>query len=240
MTEHTPSYAPIVKSAEHQMRQWALGLEIKERIEHQQAVERLPEQIHPFLTISREEGTEASEVARRVGQALSWEVLDRELLHYMAEQYHLPRGMLEFVDEAASSWLFEVFGKWMNHHVVTQSEYVTHLGQVVLMAAHHGSAVFVGRGTQFFLPRDRGLTVQIVAPLKQRIERVMRDLSLGHDQAQRHLEQTDQARRDYIQRYFHHDVTDAHNYDLVINQQHLDTDGAADLIVSQIRQRFGE
>ena len=41
------------------------------------------------------------------------------------------------------------------------------------MAARHASSVFVGRGVQFLLPCEVGLTIRIVAPLNQRIDRVM-------------------------------------------------------------------
>jgi hypothetical protein len=37
------------------------------------------------------------------------------------------------------------------------------------MAAQHANAVFVGRGAQYLLPAEKGLTVYIVAPLKMRI-----------------------------------------------------------------------
>jgi cytidylate kinase len=230
----------ISKSAEHQMRQWALGLEVKERIAQEEAVSRLPERIHPYVAISRDAGAGASEVARRVGQRLNWEVLDRELLSNMAEQHNLQKGLLEFVDETTTSWLLEVFGKWLSEKMVTQSEYVTRLGEFVLMAAQHASTIFVGRGAQFLLPRERGVVIQIIAPWDRRVERIMNRLGISRDKAIRHLYTTDQARRDFVKRYFHHDVTDAHLYDLVLNLEHLAIDDAVDLIVGQCQRRFGD
>jgi hypothetical protein len=59
------------------------------------------------------------------------------------------------VDETTTSWLLDTFGKWLDRQLVTESEYLTHLGQLVLLAAQSQSAIFVGRGAHFFLPRER-------------------------------------------------------------------------------------
>lgn len=229
----------ISKLAEQRMRQWAIELEVKQRIEHEEAVKHLPEHVHPYIAISRDTGAGAGEIAHRVGDILGWEVLDRELLGYMAEQYHLQKGMVEFVDETTTSWILDTFGKWLARQVITESEYVTHLGEIVLLAAQHHSTVFVGRGAQFFLPRDRGLAIQVVAPLSQRIERVMLRDGRSYEETQRYLGQTDRTRREFIREHFQRDVTDPHLYDLVLNLEYLDMAEAVDLIVSQCERRFG-
>ena len=229
----------ISKLAEQHMRQWAIGLEVKQRIEYQEAHKQLPDYIHPYVAISRDTGAGAGEIAHRVGAVMGWDVLDRELLNYMAEQYHLQKSMVQFVDETTTSWLLDTFGKWLDRQIVTESEYITHLGQLVLLAAQHRSTVFVGRGAQFFLPRDQGLAIQIVAPLSQRIERVMQREGLSQDKTQRYLEQTDRTRREFIREHFHCDVTDPHLYDLVLNLAYLELDEAVDLIVNQCERRFG-
>ncbi len=241
MAEYSHDYGMTVgKSAEHQMRKWALELEIRERVEHEKAVEKLPEYVYPFLAISRDTGAGASEVADAVGKRLGWDVLNRELLHYMAEKYHLQPAMLEFVDEHTTSWLIDVFAKWLDGRFVSESEYVKHLGELVLLAAHHGSTVYVGRGAQFFLPRERGVAVQIIAPAKQRIERIMQRRQISREEARKYLEKTDHDRQEFVQRHFHHDANDPHLYDLVLNMHYLSIDDAAELIVNQIQRRFGK
>uniref|UniRef100_UPI0011775F11 cytidylate kinase-like family protein n=1 Tax=Candidatus Entotheonella palauensis TaxID=93172 RepID=UPI0011775F11 len=145
MSEHT-----VAQLAERQMRQWAIGLEVEQRRQHEEAAKPLPESVHPYLTISRDTGAGAGELAHQVGRRLGWEVLDRELLDYMATQYQIPKAMVEWVDETTTSWLVDTFGKWLDRRLVTESEYLTHLGQLVLLAAQSQSTIFVGRGAQFF------------------------------------------------------------------------------------------
>ena len=151
----------------------------------------------------------------------------------------MPKQIVELVDETTSSWLLDTFGKWLDRQLVTESEYVTHLGQIVLLAAQSQSTIFVGRGAQFFLPRDRGLVIQLVAPLEQRLQRVMQRDGVDQEQARHYLDQTDRARRAFIREYFQCDVTDPHLYDLVLNLEHLLLEEAGELIVSQCERHFG-
>jgi cytidylate kinase len=234
MSEHS-----IAQLAERRMRQWVIGLELEERHRHQEAAESLPELVHPYLTISRDAGAGASELAQQVGQLLGWQVLDRELLDYMAKQYQVPKAMVSWVDETTSSWLVDTFGKWLDRRLVTVSEYLMHLGQIVLLAAQSQSTIFVGRGAQFFLPRDAGLVIRLVAPLEQQLNRVMQREGMDKTQARRYLEQTDRTRRAFIRENFHCDVTDPNLYDLVLNLEYLSLEEASELIVSQCERRFG-
>jgi len=234
MSEHS-----VAQLAERRMRQWAIGLEVQQRLHHEAAAKSLPESVHPYLTISRSVGAGAGELAHHVGTILGWEVLDRELLDYMAKQYHVSKKIVELVDETTTSWLLDTFGKWLDPQLVTKSEYLTHVGQLVLLAAQSQSTIFVGRGAHFFLPRDRGLVIQLVASLDQRLQRVMQRDGVDQEQARHYLEQADRARRAFIRESFHCDVTDPHLYDLILNLEYLSLEEAGELIVSQCGRRFG-
>jgi cytidylate kinase len=221
----------IAEAAERQMRRWLLMQTIEERLEHERAAEELADRLGPYIAISREAGAGGGQIARLVGEKLGWDVLDKELLDFMADRYRLPRDILEFVDEKTANWLHETFGNWLERQVVTQSELVDHLGKIVLLAARHGKIIFVGRGAQFFLPRENGLTVRIVASEKFRIEQTMRRRALSHDAARHWIEETDRGRRELVRRYFHHDVADPDLYDLVVSAEKFRPAGVANLIV---------
>jgi cytidylate kinase len=226
------------RAAEQRMRQWAIQLEIEQRMPHDEAVTHLPQRVRPYVAISRETGAGARELCERLGKRLGWDVLGRELLDEMASKYQLERGMVGAFDESAGSWLMDVFGKWLDHRIVVPTEYITRLGSVVLMAAHNDSAIFLGRGAQFFLPRDRGVAVRIVAPLNTRVDRVAEIQQVSTAQAKRFVAQQDKTRHDFVQQYFRRDVADAHLYDLVINLAFVTMDDAAELIARQCERRF--
>ncbi len=235
-TSTIPRSCALSEAAERQMRIWALDLEARQRLEQERAAPK--ELIRPYIAISRECGVDASEFAKSLASKFGWKVFDRELLDYMAEHYHWSNVALDYVDEKTASWFHDTFGKMLDDQIVTQAEYVSRLGKIVLLAAQHESNVFVGRGVQFILPRDRGLTVRIIAPKKQRIKHVMERRNCSQHDAERFIEETDTGRAAFVRRYFHHDVADSHLYDLVINLEHISRDAALDLIIGDYLMRF--
>jgi len=218
------------------MRNWAIELQTQQRLAEERELTHVPQLIHPYIVISREAGTDASGLAHEVGAKCGWKVLDSELLDYMAEHDHLSRFALDFVDERAVSWFHEMFGKWLEKQLISQAEYVGRLGRLVLLAAQHESTIFVGRGVQFLLPRDRGLIVRIIAPAEQRIRCVSQKRQCNEHEAKEFIEATDYGREQFVQRYFHHNVAEPHLYDLIINLAHIPRDEAVDLVVTQVKR----
>jgi cytidylate kinase len=109
---------------------------------------------------------------------------------------------------------------------------------VIQQAALNSSTVVVGRGAQFFLPPERGLRIWLIAPLPKRIERVGMLHGFNRAQSREYIERTDREYRDFVSRYFHHDVADPHLYDEVFNTEHLKLDEVADIIVDLCREHF--
>jgi cytidylate kinase len=225
--------------AERQMRTWALQLEAQKRLEEERAAKAVEQRIHPYLVLSRETGVNAGELAHAIAAKCGWKVLDRELLDYMAEHDHLSRFALEFVDEKVVSWFRETFGKWLDEQLVSQAQYVSRLGKLVLLAAQHESTVFVGRGVQFILPRENGVAVRIIAPRKQRVQCIRQQKQCSVHEAEKFVDHTDNDRAEFVKRYFLHDVADPHLYDLVINLQYVSREAAVDMIVGECHRRQG-
>ena len=185
----------------------------------------------------RETGVDAADVAALISAKSGWKVLDRELLDYLAERNQWSAIALEYVDERTASWFHETFGKWLDDRLVSQAEYVSSLGKIVLLAAQHESTIFVGRGAQFYLPREVGVSVRLIAPRRLRVERIMVRRHCSRRDAEKFVDETDAGRAAFIRRYFHHNVAEPHLYDLVINLEHTTREAAADLILSEYRLR---
>ena len=154
----------IIEAAERQMQRWLLVQQGRDKAALASNAGAAAA-IGPYLTISREAGAGGSQVARLVGEAIGWEVLDRKLLECVAERYDSSPAVLELVDETTTNWITEIFGNLLNRASVSQMQYVCRLSRVILMAARVGKVIYVGHGAQFVLPRERGLRVRIVAPL---------------------------------------------------------------------------
>ncbi len=85
---------------------------------------------------------------------------------------------------------------------------------------------------RFILPRSSSFSVRIVAPLAHRLERVKSSMSLSDHDARAYVERLDTQRNAFLERYFHHDVTDSEVHDLVINTEQLGIDGATETLMS--------
>jgi cytidylate kinase len=239
MAKHDPQeLSAIAPIADRQIRRWAMSLQAEERLAPERMLARLPGEVHPYVAISREAGAGGGEIGRLVAERLGCECLDNQLLTHMAERYGLPEGLLHLVDETISGWLYDTVRLWLDRRAITQDEYVMHLGQLLILAARQGSAVFVGRGAQFLLPRERGLAVRIVAPLERRIARAMERRKLGREAATAHVRDTDEGRMSFVRRHFHADVADPRVYDLVVNLEYLDREAAAEVVAATFRRRF--
>jgi cytidylate kinase len=161
--------------------------------------------------------------------------LDEEIVDYLASEYGTPRSLVEFVDEKQIHWLEDLFTSWIEGQRFTSTTYVHGLVQLSLLAAHHGNVVIVGRGAQFILPHDRGLSVRILAPIDFRVEQVLLQRGLSATEARRHVVESDRQREAFVKQHFHHRATDPHMYDLVINVEKLGQEDAADLIADAAR-----
>ncbi len=230
MESHLHDEPRLVAAAERQMRSW---VHLDERSDP-----RHPDQAalatRLFVTISRQAGAGGSEIARLVGRQLGWEVYDRNLLDLLSQRFHEPRLMLDLVDETHSNWVYDILGTWMDHQIIPHEKFVSQLKRVVTATAKKGKAVIVGRGAQFLLPRPQVLAVWITAPLKFRVERIMREKQISEGDARQFVREADEGRREFVKRFFRRDVNDPLLYDLVINVQHLGMAKAAGQIVAAL------
>ncbi len=234
MKEQTREDPKILAAAERQMQAWAMNEEIADRTVSRKFHQAHIGQKKCFLTISREAGAGGSEIAAIVGKRLGWEVLDKNLLDQVAERSHLDRSMLKMVDETRSNWVYDVLGTWMDSTVVPHETYVSQLSRLILAFARQSNIIFVGRGARFLLPREKVLAVRLVAAEGFRMKRIMQYHKLSEADARRYMQEVDRGRREFVQRFFHHDITDPHLYDLVINTEGLGIEGSAEEIIAAI------
>ncbi|MGD8440493.1 MAG: cytidylate kinase-like family protein [Holophagae bacterium] len=190
-----------------------------------------------FLTISRQAGTDGDAVARRVGDALGWAVLNGEIVDLMAELFDLEPHMLRLVDEARASWVRDVVTDFLPLNIIDRDTYVHHLGRVFHIAALHGEVVLVGRAANLFLPRNCGLSVRLVADEKRRVAHIGDREGLDGTRARKLATDLDHRRARLVRHYFGRDIDDPLLYDIVLNTTTLPVDHVADTIVDACRAR---
>ncbi|HUY89862.1 MAG TPA: cytidylate kinase-like family protein [Pirellulales bacterium] len=189
------------------------------------------------ITISRESGAGGSTIAREVGRLLDWPVYDRELLERIADQAGLRSELLESLDEKRSHWLVEILESLSGVMVMSGAAYARYLAETILALAAHGQCVIVGRGSSLIVPPNQSLRVRLVAKFDDRAERTRERLGVSKEEAIAHVRQNDAHRDGFVKDYFHHNVGDPHDYDLVINTSRFSLEQAAGLIIDALRER---
>jgi hypothetical protein len=223
---------------EQQIQRWSLGLDAVEGVDAERSGALLEMEIKPFIAVSTEIGAGAAETIDQVNEKLDFDVVERAVFDYLADRYKLSRDMLEIVDEKVCNWLVEAVGIWLAQRMISQSEYMSLLARFVLMAARSANTIFVGRGVRFILPREKGLAIRFVAPLEQRIERVMNEQQLNRRDAKRNVTKRDTEQRQFIRHHYRCDISDPVQYDIVINTENIALDDAAEIVKLLWHERF--
>jgi len=226
----------IAALAERQMRQWALSDEVARRTMRLDEPHRPGQAVHPCICISRQAGADGEQIAQLVAETLQWPLLDKSLLDQVAAEHGLPRPVLEQLDETDPHWLFNAFGPLLNRKLVTHQKYLCCLGRVIRKVVSERSAVIVGRGAQYLLPRDCRLAVRIVAPTGYRVRRLVEENNISPRKAMRILRRLDAERWSFVWQFFSADINDPAGYDLVINSAAFGSEKAAECIVDQYRR----
>jgi cytidylate kinase len=195
----------------------------------------------PFsVSLGREPGAGAPEVAEEVGRRLGWAVYDRDLVEQIAREMGLRASLLESVDERHMNWLTESVQGFLTALAsvppVTESAYVRHLVETVLALGAHGECVIVGRGSAHILPPETTLRVRLVAPFDFRAARAARKHGLDARAAAQLLHELDRERVRFVRDHFHKDPEDPRSFDLVLNTSRVPVGDCADLILAALRR----
>ncbi len=215
-------------------------MRLKEILERNAAAPPEEEEVSklgPFLTISRQVESGGGEISRIVGRRLGWSVLDKNLVQEVAERFEVSPKLVELMDETEPDWFRDSLFSLLEPHFSDQSSYVATLGKVMLLAAHDGRVVIVGRGAHLLLPRKFGLRVRLIAPTEFRVGRLAAREGLSSDVAERRLAELDATRNDFVHRHFEQEIDDPRHYDLVLDVASFGAEGTADLIGSALRLR---
>lgn len=201
----------------------------------------------PFLTISRQYGCGAIELAEaltarlneqeRLGE-IGWQVYSRRIMEDISAEVKLSSHVLEALDARARSGLEEFF-----ETLVGQSppdiKVLRVLVQTLRALALHGRCVLVGRGGAV-LTRDlpHGIHIRLVAPENWRLQNLINRFGWDERRARGLLHEEESARHGFYRKYLGKDPQEAANYDLMINVTHVTRDEQVDAILAVYRRRF--
>ncbi len=228
----TGSHSELAKVVERQMRNWELAR--AQRL--QTRPDQPPHEVVPFVAISRALGSGGGHIANLVGERLRWPVFDREILQAMAGDNQVRTQLYARLDERDVSWL-EATARWLIQGEFRKEDYFHRLTETVLALARQGHAVFLGRGADLILPRDRGLRVRITASLDRRAEMLAARRNISPALALAEVEQADRERNEFRRNHFGPTANDVCRHDLLLVLDRFNPEQAVDLVVAALRVR---
>jgi len=196
--------------------------------------EEKKEKILPVITLSREPGSGGKFVARAVAQRLGLELFHEELINAMAENVNTSARVIRTLDERGLSMLEDWVSAAISDRHLWPDEFSRMLMKVIGTIGRHGKAIVIGRGANFVLPSENRFRVRIIAPFEKRVNCVAETHSTSKKEAQQRVLNTESNRRAFIRKYFHSDIRDPVNYDMVLNTGTLSVETAAATICSAV------
>jgi hypothetical protein len=197
-----------------------------------------------LITLSREYGAGASELASLLGAALGWRVLDADIPVAVAKRLGIPDDALEQWDEHAPSLLENIGNSLMlgSPDLKIDPGFVGRpqardiaaaTRSLLLDAAATPPLIVVGHGAQvIFRDRPRTLHLRLVAPIADRARRIMARRSVIEREAMEIAQYVDRDRAHYVKEFLDRDVRDPLLYALQINTGEVAMPDAVALVLS--------
>ncbi len=197
----------------------------------------------PFVTISREYGSDGWNLAKKLAERLNngqkiappWLAYNRDVLSRVKEDTQLSTRLAETLEQPAQNAIDEFFDNYFADKPPRIAIFKK-TAKTIKTLAWNGNVVLVGRaGCLITRGMENGFHVRIVAPLEFRIETVSKRENLSQKESVELITTRGEDRDAIIKEYFFTNVADAHHYNLVINREYFDLDNATDLIMHSMK-----
>jgi len=178
-----------------------------------------------IITISREMGTGAYQIAKEVAKKLKYTLIDGAKLMELAPEYGLTRQIIERIDEKPPCY--------STPDDRVQAAYLKTVELIILDCARKGNIVIYGRGGQDLLKGvENVLRLRFIAPFEYRVEAMAEREWIDPDLAREFIRKNDHQRGGFIHFYFDRDWNDPIGYDMIFNTERMSPSAIVDSIVS--------
>jgi len=183
--------------------------------------------MYRVITIEREYGSGAAEIARKLAMRLGWKVWDQELTAEIARVANVDPSTVSSCEErvdTAFQRLVKVFWRGsyersmpLEHEPFGPDRMVEIGEEVMRNIADQGECVIVGRGAPYFLrDRDDTFSVFLYAPRAEKLRRIQAS-GKSQREAEELVDTVDRERILFIKHYFDADWPTRSLYHLMIN-----------------------
>jgi cytidylate kinase len=206
---------------------------------------------YQVVCISSEDGAGAAETAPFVAEALSFRLIDEEILTRAAVEAGVDEEVVADVERRKSRLVRLVEGlgpAGMAAGPVISAESLAYgqpasdelrglIRSVIEETASVGKVVLVSHAASLALgTREDVLRVLVTAPVSTRLRRLASTLDVDEKEAARIIKRSDAGRADYIKRFYGVGAELPSHYDLVINTDRITPNAVARLIIDAVNR----
>lgn len=202
----------------------------------------------PVITISREYGCPAKQVAKKLTKTLTeinqkkdrpdWRWISKELLHEVAKELEMDPSNIKYVFEYEKKGLLDdILSSHLNKYYKSDRRIRNTIGKVIRNISYDGNVIIVGRGG-VAITKDipKSLHVNLEAPLEWRALRVSEKNCLSIEDARTFALDIDKKRKEFRE-YFEGKNTDYTRFDVSFNCMTVSVEEIVDAIVDLARAK---
>ncbi|MDJ0828828.1 MAG: cytidylate kinase-like family protein [Desulfobacterales bacterium] len=179
-----------------------------------------------LITITRQIGSGAMAIARKVAEGLGLELFDDERLQQEAAQAGMDNINWGHLNEKAPGFIDRILS-------TKPDIYLDFMEAVIYNVAHKGQGIIIGHGSPLLLRDfDCALHIFVHASDDTRVQNLMQHQDLSQEVAKKLIQRSDKEHNGFFQYAFQMNVHDLSLYDLVINAAKLGINQAAQTIMN--------
>jgi cytidylate kinase len=207
-----------------------------------------PEDDGPLVTISRQTGCDARQVAENVVDNLNrkygitkWKWIDKDIIYRIAEELNTDALRVEnFYHGIELSYASEMIMAFSGNFV-SDLRVKKAIKDVVLTMCKEGFLVLVGRGgVSIAREVTDALHIRLVAPFYWRVENVMKKKNIDIEAAEEYVVDTDEKRFNLIQTFLDKKPLNIdYLFDATLNRDAFTIQETAELITAMFEKKVG-
>ena len=198
------------------------------------------------ITISRQYGSGGKTIGAMLAKELGINCYSREILRMASEDSGINEKLFGMSDEKVrkAGW-FKLLSRPYEGGLIppedreftSDDNLFNYQAKVIKELAAKESCVIVGRCSDYVLRNEENLvSVFVRAGIDFRTERIMKSYDMKEKSALDYILKTDKRRSSFYNFYTNRIWGSVDNYDISVNTERVDTDGAAQVIVDYVKQ----
>jgi len=200
--------------------------------------------LRPTITISRQFGCEGFPLAERLkvlfeaASSEPWAIYDKTLIEKVSDEHGISMTLLQGLGDMSRA--LEVLGLHPSNHV-THDEAFARVAKYIVQIAEVGNAIIVGRGGAILCTGLRNsYHFRLEGSLDWRIASMAKRLDISPAEAAETVKTNTKLREKFISHCLGADITQAHHYDAVFNNERHSVEEIAQAILAYVRSAWKE